>query len=124
MKRLQYLYVSFLILLVTACGGDKKESLARTWQVSNIETESELVDSVKNAMLMSSTLQFTENGEYLSSGGIGVDQGTYTIDEDGKTLSTVSSAGRNDAVYTIEELDEDELVLTTRGTTFTCKPVN
>lgn len=103
--------------LLFSCKRDTKEEIAKTWQLNNIQTETELVDSVKKSILLSSTFQFTEDGHYTSSGGIGADQGTYTIDEDGKTLSTISSAGRNSDVYTIKDLDKDKLVLYSRGTT-------
>jgi hypothetical protein len=72
-------------------------------------------------MLANSEMVFTEEGRYRSSGGIGVDEGTYTLDKDEKNLSTISSAGKGSSVYVIKELDEDELVLTNNGNTVTCK---
>ncbi|MBC7912700.1 MAG: hypothetical protein H7Y07_01120 [Pyrinomonadaceae bacterium] len=120
MNYLKSLFASILICSLAACGGDKKNELAKTWLVSDIETETKLVDSVKSAMLLSSTMQFTEDGHYTSSGGIGADQGTYTLDEKGETLSTISSAGRNSDVYIIEDLDKEKLVLNRNGTTITC----
>ncbi|MFD2164431.1 hypothetical protein ACFSJU_18645 [Paradesertivirga mongoliensis] len=117
------LLLTIPVCLIMACSHDKKEDLARTWQVSDIETEAELADSIKNAMLLSSTMQFTDDGHYTTSGGIGADQGTYTLDEEGKTLSTISLAGRNSDVYTIEDLDDEKLILSRKGTTIICKAV-
>ncbi|MBC8053710.1 MAG: lipocalin family protein [Sphingobacteriaceae bacterium] len=123
MNYLKLLSLALISVAAISCSRDKKEELAKTWQVSDIETETELVDSIKNAMLLSSTMQFTEDGHYTTSGGIGADQGTYTLDEEGKTLSTISLAGRNSDVYTIEELDKEKLVLSRKGSTITCKAV-
>jgi hypothetical protein len=109
-------------VLLSSCG-NKENDLVKTWQVSDIDTETELADSIKSAMLLSSTLQFTEDGRYTSSGGIGADQGTYTLDKEGKTLSTISSAGRNSDVYTIEKLNKEKLVLVRNGTTITCSAI-
>jgi hypothetical protein len=110
-----------VVCLFSSCGTDTSEVIAKTWQVSDIETETDLADSVKTAILLSSTMQFTKDGKYTSSGGIGVDQGTYTLDENGKTLSTISTAGKNSDVYLIEDIDNDELVLNKNGTRITCK---
>jgi hypothetical protein len=123
MKNLKFFCLLLIGCIVIACGQDKKEAIAKTWQVSDIETETDLVDSIKNAMLLSSTMQFTEDGHYTTSGGIGADQGTYTLDEEGKTLSTISSAGKNSDVYTIDDLDKEKLVLSRKGTTITCTAV-
>jgi hypothetical protein len=114
---------AILFTSLVSCGTDTSEAIAKTWQVSDIETETELADSIKTAMLLSSTMQFTKDGKYTSSGGIGADQGTYTLDENGETLSTISTAGKSSDVYIIEDLDSDKLVLNKNGTKITCKAV-
>jgi hypothetical protein len=114
-----WLYIALIVTLLSSCGRDAKKEIAKTWQLSDIETETELTDSLKEAILLSSTFQFTEDGRYTTSGGIGADQGTYTLDEEGETLSTISSAGRNSDVYSIKDLDEDKLVLFSNGRTIT-----
>ncbi|HEY0054453.1 MAG TPA: lipocalin family protein [Pedobacter sp.] len=120
---MKYLFILTTIIcsFLISCGTDTSEALSKTWQVSDIETETDLADSVKSAMLLSSTMQFTKDGKYTTSGGIGADQGTYSLDENGKTLSTISTAGKNSDVYLIEDLDSDKLVLNKNGTKITCK---
>ncbi|MEJ6979139.1 lipocalin family protein [Pedobacter sp. P351] len=119
MKNKIKVFLSFIVFVsfMYSCGQDTKNEIAKTWQLNDIETETKLVDSIKRAILLSSTFQFSEDGHYTSSGGIGADQGTYTLDKEGKILSTISSAGRNSDVYTIKDLDKDKLVLSSRGTT-------
>jgi hypothetical protein len=109
--------------LLSSCSRDVKEEIAKKWQLSDIETENKLTDSLKDAILLSSTFQFTEDGHYTTSGGIGADQGSYTLDKEGKTLSTISSAGRNSDVYTIKDLDDDKLILFSNGRTITLSAV-
>ncbi len=123
---MKYLIIisTLICLFFISCGTDTSEALAKTWQVSDIETETDLADSVKTAMLLSSTMQFTKDGKYTFSGGIGADQGTYSLDENGKTLSTISTAGKNSDVYLIEDLDSDKLVLNKNGTKITCKALS
>ena len=121
MKNIKLIGLVFLIgLFLTSCGGKKGADLARTWQVTAIETETNLPDSLRNAMIANSKMAFTKDGAYTTTGGIGADQGTYTLDEDVKNLSTVSSAGKSSEVYTISKLDKDNLILKNRGNTVTC----
>ena len=121
MKNIKLVGLTFLIgLFLISCGGKKGDDLAKTWQVTAIETETDLPDSLRNAMIANSKMAFTKDGAYTTTGGIGADQGTYTLDEDVKNLSTVSSAGKSSEVYTISKLDTDNLILINRGNTVTC----
>ncbi len=121
MKHFKLLGFSFLVCLILAsCGGKKDADLVNTWQVTGIETEADLPDSLRNAMIANSKMVFTKDGNYTTSGGIGADQGTYTVDENVKNLSTVSSAGKSSEVYTISKLDKDNLILINKGNTVTC----
>ncbi|WP_207423141.1 lipocalin family protein [Desertivirga brevis] len=106
--------------MLTACGKDPVKQLAKTWQVTDIETATELPDSIKSQMLAGSQMVFTKDGKYTSTGGIGADQGTYTLDKEGKNLSTISQAGKSNSVYTIDKLSDEEMVLKNNGNTVTC----
>jgi hypothetical protein len=110
-------------VFVVSCGKNHAKQLAKTWQVADIQTQTTLPDSVKTQMLAGSQMVFTDDGKYTSSGGIGADQGTYTLDKEGKSLSTISQAGKSNSVYTIDKLSDDELVLTNNGNTVTCKAI-
>jgi hypothetical protein len=106
--------------IIASCGKNENDQLARTWQVSDIETTVKLPDSVKTKMLNNSVMVFTKDGHYNTNGGIGVDQGTYTLDKDGKNLSTISEAGKDNSVYVIEKLSDEKLILNNNGSTVTC----
>jgi hypothetical protein len=122
MKKLK---INFYLLLVfgavlASCGKNPEKQLAKTWLVSDIETPTPLPDSIKTQMISGSQMTFTKDGQYTSTGGIGADQGSYTLDKEGKSLSTISQAGKSNSVYTIEKLSDDELVLNHNGNTVTC----
>lgn len=125
MKKLKNYFILFSLLgfVLVSCGKNYEKQLAKTWQVSDIKTETELADSVRTQMLLGSQMAFTKDGKYTSSGGIGADQGTYTVDKDGKILSTISQAGKSNSVYTIDKLTDNELVLTNNGNTVTCTAI-
>jgi hypothetical protein len=109
---------------MTSCGKNHQKKLAKTWQITNIETATAIPESVKNQMIAGSQMAFTDDGKYTSSGGIGADQGTYTVDKEGKNLSTISQAGKSNSVYVIEKLTDNELVLNNNGNTVTCAAKN
>lgn len=121
MKKIKQSLVAIAILgfMLVACKQNGTKQLAKTWQVSDIKTTEKLPDSLKTKMLNGSQVVFTEDGHYDMAGGIGVDQGTYTLDKDNKNLSTISAAGKTNQVYTIDNLSDTELVLKNSGNTMT-----
>lgn len=125
MKKLKQSLAAITIFgfMLVACKQNATKQLAKTWQLSDIKTAVKLPDSLKTKMLASSRMVFTDDGHYNTSGGIGVDQGTFTLDKDNKNLSTISAAGKSNEVYTIDKLSDTELVLKNSGNTFTCTPV-
>lgn len=114
------LAVLLTCVLLISCSGNHSKQIAKTWMVTNIETTTDIQDSVKTSMLQNSQMVFTKDGSYTTAGGIGADQGTFTIDKDGKNLSTISNAGKGNSVYSIEKLSDDQLVLSNNGNTVTC----
>ncbi len=122
MNKLKQGFVTVTIFgfMLVACKQNTTKQLAKTWQVSDIKTAVRLPDSLKTKMLSGSQMVFTEDGKYNTSGGIGVDQGTYILDKDNKNLSTISAAGKSNEVYTIDKLSDTELILKNSGNTVTC----
>lgn len=125
MKKLKNSTVALVVFgfMLVACKQNATKQLAKTWQVSNIETAVKLQDSIKTKMLAGSQMVFTKDGNYNTTGGIGVDQGTYTLDKDNKNLSTISEAGKSNQVYNIDKLSDTELVLKNSGNTVTCTTI-
>ncbi|RYE18772.1 MAG: hypothetical protein EOP45_13620 [Sphingobacteriaceae bacterium] len=111
---------AILGFMLVACKQNATKQLAKTWTVSDIATATNLPDSVKTKMLAGSQMVFTTDGKYNTAGGIGVDQGSYTLDKENKNLSTTSEAGKTNQVYAIDKLSDTELVLKNSGNTVSC----
>lgn len=122
MKKLAIGCISALLVtfILFSCSKNHTKELARTWTVTEIESQTSLPDSVQAKMISNSVMVFTKDGHYNTNGGIGADQGTYSIDKEGKNLSTVSEAGKGNQVYSIDKLSDEKLVLTQNGNTITC----
>ena len=105
------------LLMLTSCSENPSKKLINTWSVTNIETTTPLADSLKAQLLSGSEMAFTSDGHYKVVGGIGVDEGTYTVDKEAKNLSTISAAGQSNSSYTIQTLTDDNLVLNNNGNT-------
>lgn len=116
--------VAILGFMLISCKQNALKQLAKTWQVTDIKTNVKLPDSVKTKMLSGSQMVFTADGHYNTAGGIGVDQGNFTVDKDNKNLSTVSSVGKTNQVYSIDKLSDKELILKNSGNTVTCTATN
>lgn len=112
--------VTIMGFMLFGCKQNGAKQLAKTWQVSDIKTSVRLPDSLKTKMIANSQMIFTADGHYNTSGGIGVDQGTYTLDKDNKDLSTISQAGKGNQVYIIDKLSDTELILKNSGNIVTC----
>lgn len=125
MKTIKSRFILLLLIgfVLASCGNNREKQIAKTWQVTDVRTTTELADSVKLQMMAGSQMVFTKDGKYTSSGGIGADQGTYTMDKNGKSLSTVSEAGKSNSVYTIDKLTDKDLVLTSNGNTVVCTAI-
>jgi hypothetical protein len=124
MKRLKKGSLAIIVgFMLVGCKGNTNKQLAKTWQVSDIKAAVKLPDSLKTKMLSNSQMIFTADGHYNTAGGIGVDQGTYTLDKDNKNLSTISAAGKSNEVYTIDKISDTELILKNSGNTVTCTAV-
>ena len=115
-----FVAIAIFSFMLVACKQNTTKQLAKTWQVSDIKTAVKLPDSLKTRMLSGSQMVFTADGHYNTAGGIGVDQGTYTLDKDNKNLSTMSAAGKSNDVYVIDKLSDTELILKSSGNTITC----
>lgn len=117
MKTLKLLCLCLTLLVFASCAKKSTDKIAGNWTVTNIETSTQLADSTQMELMSGSKMNFTKDGKYTTSGGIGADEGTYTIDKDDKNLTTTSSAGRSNANYEIQKLTENELVLSNNGNT-------
>jgi hypothetical protein len=115
---------AIVALLIASCGKKPQDLLsAKTWKATSLDVKGStpLSDSLKNAIMSTSSFQFMKDGSYVVNMGR-EDKGTYTLDKEGKTMTTKSTNGGSDGSYTIVELTADKLVMEDNTAKITCSP--
>jgi len=106
------------ILLMSAmafvsCKGKPKDMIVNKWKATDMSggMMGSVPDSVKKSMVSSVTIEFTKDGKYIAGSGSSTDNGTYTIAEDGKSISMTSAASGKAEESTVEEITKSKLVV-------------
>lgn len=110
MKKIIFLVLLSASIFISCKSSKPKDLIVNKWRIIDVSVPGmTMPDSIKN-QLMQGTMEFTKDGKLLLS-GMGNDQsGTYTISDDGKTLTVVSN-GRTET-NKIDELTKSKLVIT------------
>jgi flagellar basal body rod protein FlgG len=118
-----------VLLLLTSfvfigCKDKPKDLLVKKWRVTDISIPGQVLpDSIKNN-IKQGTMEFTKDGKLSLTGmGMGGDKsGTYTLSEDGKTLTVVTN-GQSE-VNDVTELSKSKLVIHDKAnnSTLTAEP--
>ena len=117
MKKMQVLIVMMLIVVgFSACKKGPDKLLPEKWKLTEISgPDIQATEAEKQELYARVTSTFNADGKYeiagLKDGG---DQGTWSVSEDGKSLTTKSVDGKGD-VSTVEEITADKLVLIQAG---------
>lgn len=130
MKKLFYFVIALSVAVVVACSGGAGKKIVGTWKCENIEVANfdeainkalaQVPDSMKEAtkkqyetamkanldeMKSSLTMNFKEDKTFESAIKGKTDKGTYTLSEDGKTLSTKMDGKNVEDKFVVEQLD-------------------
>ena len=92
MKRIIALLLLSSFLFI-GCKEKPKDLIVKKWRVTDISVPGQVLpDSIKNN-IKQGTMEFTKDGKLNLTGmGMGGDKsGTYTLSEDGKTLTVVTN---------------------------------
>ncbi len=109
MKKLLFvLSVIVSVVFLTNCQSEQKEKLAGIWKLD--------VMDINNTPISGSSLggwlwEFNEEGGYLINVAGAVEKGTYKIDKEELTLSSVTNKDRPAQTYTIAKLDSASMNL-------------
>ena len=112
-----------LVLLVStvmiACKGKApKELIVNKWKLTAVSDEkadssSKMPESAKKEMIGKVSIEMTKDGQCIMQGvGDTPETGTYTLSDDGKTLSLTEKGASKADVMGIDELTESKLVMT------------
>lgn len=122
MKLLNVFLFSALTIVMVACGGSAKDNLVGKWQVSDIdmsamlesvpEDQKAFMESMLPMMeeaMKSMTMEFSADGKVITKSSMmgqeNEDEGTWTLSDDGKTLSFDTDGKK-------EEMEVTELTAT------------
>ncbi|WP_108808750.1 lipocalin family protein [Aquimarina spinulae] len=114
------LLVTFVTLLAISCGSKSKdEAIKGKWVASDIEYQmegadkemKEFADVMKEALIGKMSFEFKEDKTFVALMPMGKKEtkGTWSISEDGKTLTTTDEKKSED--MTIVNLDSSKLAL-------------
>jgi len=105
------------ILLMSAmafvsCKGKPKDMIVNKWKATDISggDMGSMPDSLKKSMISGISIEFTKDGKYMANTGSSSDNGTYTLAEDGKSLSMTGKNGTAEE-STVEEITKSKLVI-------------
>ena len=118
MKKTSYLLISLLFIsFLFSCTKSPSELIVGEWKISDIKTSEEIPEDQKEMykqimddMISSTKIVFKKDGVYEQSIAEEANDGTWTISEDGKTLTLIDENGKKEPA-TIVELTENKLVV-------------
>ena len=100
------------ISMVSCKSKSAKELIVNKWKVTNIEEAgSGMSDSIKNVIYATATMEFTNDGKFISSGMGPTKNGSYTISDDGKTLTSTDEGSTTPDILTIEEISSGKMII-------------
>lgn len=108
--------VTSLAMLLISCG-QKRNELVDTWKITNVEAKTPHSDSIKNDILTNGTLTFTKDGHVTGFLENEINDGTYALTKQGKSLVIKDETG---TPYAYEStITDNQLVLDSKEIKFT-----
>ena len=101
-----------IVAMVSCKSKSAKELIVNKWKVTNIDgAPSDMTDSMKNVVYATASMEFTRDGKFNSTGMGPAKNGTYSLSDDGKTLSTTDDGSTIADVLNVEELSDSKLIV-------------
>src|SRR5436189_70941 len=97
------------VMFLANCHSERKEKLAGIWKLDVMDINN---TPISGSSLGSWLWEFNDEGGYLINIAGAVEKGTYKVDKEKLTLSSVTNKDRPDQIYTIVKLDSVLLNLT------------
>ena len=120
MKLLKTLTAAFLLCTITFSGcknKSPKELIVSKWKVTAVSDDqvdpgSKMPEAEKKELIEKTLMEFTADGKCMITSREGTENGSYTLSEDGKTLSMKQDGTDRSDKVDVNELSENKLVLT------------
>lgn len=100
-----------------------KDFIVNKWKITDVSggEAAQMSDSLKKVFISSAVMDFQKDGKYSRTAMGETENGTYSLSEDGKSLTTTPESGKNVETVKVEELSKNKLVLSMEGTKMTCE---
>jgi hypothetical protein len=126
--KLKHIFTGILLMSAMAfvsCKGKPKDMIVNKWKATDLSGGSlgSIPDSIKKSLVSSVSIEFTKDGKYSAASGSSTDNGTYTVSEDGKSISMTGASGKAEE-SSIEEITKSKLVIIDKasGTKISMEP--
>ncbi len=102
------------VALVSCKSKSAKDLIVNKWKISNVSggEAGKMSDSIKTEIYSKATMEFMKDGKYMMSMmGEPGKGGTYSVSDDGKTLTTTDEGSTNPEAADIVEISKDKCVI-------------
>jgi hypothetical protein len=122
MKALFAAFITIMLFALMSCKTGPKDMLTKKWKATDVSAPGITPEQKTKFLQNNLTLEFTKDGKYNATmSGNPDDKGTYTLSEDGKTITMVSqNEGSNP--LPVKELTKEKLVTNIMGADVTFVP--
>ena len=100
-----------------------KDLIVNKWKITDVSggDAAQMSDSLKKVFMSSAVMDFQKDGKYSRTAMGETENGTYSLSEDGKALTTTPEGGKTPETVKVEELSKSKMVLSMEGTKMTCE---
>ncbi len=124
MKTLFAVFVTAILFALMSCKTSPKDILAKKWKPTDVSGPMISADMKSKILAGDNSMEFMKDGKYSNiTDGKADDKGTYTLSEDGKTI-TLNSEKAGAQAISVKELTKDRMVGEMMGTSITFVPYN
>ena len=99
-------------MFVCGCQSSYSDLIVNKWRPVSVNVS--MPDSTKKELFEKTIIEFTRDGKYYISGPQMKDTGTYVLSDKGKTLTVTGSKDSKITEMSIDSLNSERIVFTTR----------
>ena len=101
------------ITMVSCKNKSPKELIVNKWKVTSISgtQATAMPDSVKTQIYSSAVMEFTKDGKFMTTGFGSSKGGTYSVSDDGKTLTSTDDGSSTPDILSILEISKDKMII-------------
>lgn len=119
MRALFAFVMTVMLFALMSCKTSPKDMIVNKWKPTDITGPLITPEAKTKALAGDNSLEFKKDGKYINTtNGKADESGTYSLSDDGKTL-TINPPGGSTQTVSIKELTKDKMVAVIMGQDFT-----